>query len=121
MGLAARRPVTIAVQSRIQGLTPIHAGQINIEVCRATLDGTFLLDDAEILSAQERLVRLGEVVEPAGAAAAAAIFRGLLPSALLTDRDARDPLRVCVVVSGGNPDPEQIEQVRERIARGGRA
>jgi len=31
-------------------------------------------------------------------------------------RDANDPLRVAVVVSGGNPDPAQLESVRARVA-----
>jgi threonine dehydratase len=118
LGMAAGAPVRIEVRSKVQGLTPSHSGQINIDIARACLDGVVQLPDAEILAAQEELVRFGEVVEPAGAAACAVVRSGRLPSSLLDGRSAADPLRVVVVVSGGNPDPEQLASVRAKVAGG---
>jgi len=101
----------------VQGLTPTYSGQINVDVCRTTLDGIVLLDDAEIFAAQRELVRQGETVEPAGAAAFAVAMSRRLPDALFVGRDAKHRLRVAAVVSGGNPDPAQLEAVRAEIAR----
>jgi len=110
-GLERGAPVVLeTITSKVQGLTPLYCGQINLDIARATLDGVFLLPDAAIFAAQKRLVAAGETVEPAGAAACAAVFEGLLPCA-----GAR--LRVAAVVSGGNPDPAQLESVRAEIAR----
>lgn len=115
-GLAAGSPVQVEIQSCIQGLTPPYAGRVNIDVCRATLDGVLLLDDATVLAAQKRLVAFGETVEPAGAASSAAVFEGLVPRELLAGRTRANPLRVVTIVSGGNPDPEQIAKVRAELA-----
>lgn len=113
-GLAAGAPVVLeALSTRVQGLCPPYSGALNIAISAATLDGLALLEDGAIFEAQARLVRdCGEVVEPAGAAAAALVWGGRLPEALLAGRDARDPLRVAVVVSGGNPDPAQLAAAR---------
>jgi threonine dehydratase len=54
----------------------------------------------------------GYVVEPAGAAAAAAVLEHRLPLELLDGRTREHPLRVATVVSGGNPDPAQLESIR---------
>jgi threonine dehydratase len=117
-GVAAGKPVHLPdITSRVQGLTPTYSGQINVDVCRATLDGIVLLDDEQIFAAQAELVRQGETVEPAGAAAFAAVRARRLPEALFAGREARNPLRVAVVVSGGNPDPAQLESVRAQVAR----
>ncbi|MBI5363859.1 MAG: threonine/serine dehydratase [Planctomycetes bacterium] len=115
-GLAAGAPVTIAIESAIQGLTPPYSGRHNIEVCRATLDGVLLVDDADVFLAQRRLVAFGETVEPAGSAACAALFAGKVPEALLAGRSRANPLRAVAIVSGGNPDPEQIARVRAEVA-----
>jgi threonine dehydratase len=115
-GLAAGEPVTLESTSKVQGLTPPNAGRVNIAIAAACLDGVLLIDDEDAFAAQKRLVRAGETVEPAGAAACAALFSGRVPAELLARRDARDPLRVVAVVSGGNPDPEQLERVRREIA-----
>lgn len=114
-GLEARKPVQIDVQSQIQGLTPLYSGQINIDVCRATLDGTLLVDDAEVFAAQRELVRFGETVEPAGSAALAALLSKKLSASLFAGRGARQPLKTVALVSGGNPDPAQIERVRAEL------
>jgi threonine dehydratase len=117
-GIEAGKPVVLEkITSKVQGLTPLYSGQINVDICRATLDGIVLVDDEAIFAAQKRLVAAGEVVEPGGSAAAAVVFAGLLPKALFDGRDAKRPLKVAVVVSGGNPDPAQLESVRAEIAR----
>ena len=101
------------ITSRVQGLTPPNAGRLNVDVCRVALDGTFLLDDETIVEAQGRLVRAGEIVEPAGAAAFALVIAGGVPEEWLEHRDFRRPLRVCAVVSGGNPDPAQLARLQQ--------
>jgi threonine dehydratase len=53
-------------------------------------------------------VRAGLTVEPAGAAAFAAVLHRALPPELLEGRTPSNPLRVAAVVSGGNPDPKQL-------------
>jgi threonine dehydratase len=117
-GIAAGKPVMLEkITSKVQGLTPLYSGQINVDISSATLDGVILLDDEDIFAAQKRLVAGGEVVEPGGSAAAAVLFSSLLPKALFEGRDAKNKLRVAVVVSGGNPDPAQLESVRAEIAR----
>jgi threonine dehydratase len=105
-------PVTIvmpadAYPNKIQACRDLGA-----EVVLATmLDHVELLDDGIIFAAQKRLVRSGEVVEPAGAASSAFVFHRL-PGAWLAGRSRDNPLRVCAVVSGGNPDPAQLEELR---------
>jgi len=111
--LAAGAPVVLsAITTRVQGLCPLYSGQLNADVCRAAVDRVLLIEDESIFAAQARLVRAGEVVEPAGAAAPALVLEGLLSARLLSGRSARDPLRLAAVVSGGNPDPAQLEAVR---------
>ncbi|MCP3917543.1 MAG: pyridoxal-phosphate dependent enzyme [bacterium] len=113
LALEAGEPVTVEeITTNVQGLCPLDAGKQNVEVCRETVDDVLLVDDDTIYAAQARLVDAGEIVEPAGAAACAAVFDGRLPAELLAGRGPDNPLRVCVVVSGGNPDPEQLESVR---------
>jgi threonine dehydratase len=104
-----------AIESRVQGLTPLYSGQRNIDICRAAVDCVVLFDDEVAFEAQRKLVELGEVVEPAGAAAAGLVLAGLLPPGMFDGR-SNGPLRVAVVVSGGNPDPAQLASVQVEIA-----
>lgn len=156
-GLDAGRPVMLpAITTNVQGLCPLYSGWINIEICRETVDDVVLLEDRQILEAQERLVlgegsiaarrevrgrtetirsgigpsaenpdatwpRAARMIEPAGAAAAAVAFSGLIPPAWLEGRDPGNPLRVAVVVSGGNPDPAQIEAILGGAGADGRS
>lgn len=115
LGLREGKPVTIQSVSELQGLTPPYSGQTNIDVCRATLDGTLLVDDAHAFAAQDELVAAGETVEPAGSAALGALLAGLVPAELLAGRSRANPLRVVCVASGGNPDPAQLAAVRARV------
>jgi threonine dehydratase len=112
-GVEAGEPVILEeITTRVQGLCPLHSGQINIDICRETLDGIVLLEDGPIFEAQARLVRSGHVVEPAGAAAVALVCSGGLPAEYLAGRGAGNRLRVAAVISGGNPDPDQIAAVQ---------
>jgi threonine dehydratase len=108
--LQAGRPVIgEPVTTEVQGLCPPGAGRLNCEICLGLLDHMLTLTDPEIFAAQARLVRQGGwTVEPAGAAAVALVLSGHLPAELTQGRGADDPLRVCAVVSGGNPDPAQL-------------
>lgn len=115
LGIEAGEPVLLeTIDTDVQGLCPPASGARNIEVCRRTLAGVVRLSDPQILDAQRVLVAAGEVVEPAGAAALAAVREGHLEDALVGRSDA-DPLRVAVVVSGGNPAPDQLAELRAAI------
>ncbi|HUR29766.1 MAG TPA: pyridoxal-phosphate dependent enzyme [Planctomycetota bacterium] len=112
--MAEGRPVVLRdMPTKVQGLCPPYAGAVNTEICLAFLDGTVLLSDEEIFAAQRELVqRAGLVVEPAGAAAFAAVRSRRLPAALYARRSPANPLRVAVTVSGGNPEPAQLALMR---------
>ena len=112
--LEAGRPVVLTeLPTRVQGLCPPYAGAVNREICAEFLDGTILLADEPIFAAQAELVRRGGwIVEPAGAAAFAAVRERRLPEELYAGRTRANPLRVAVTVSGGNPDPAQLESLR---------
>jgi threonine dehydratase len=100
------------ITTAVQGLCPLDTGELNLALAERHLRGTILLEDAEILAGQRILVRSGWTVEPAGAAAYAAVLQGALPAELLEGRSHAHPLRVCCVVSGGNPDPAQLAGLR---------
>ncbi len=117
-GMQAGAPVHLEeITSKVQGLTPAYSGQINVDVCRTTLDGMILLSDDVIFAGQKRLVAQGHVVEPAGAAAYSAVVGHELPTQWFAERTLRDPLRVAVVISGGNPDPAQLDALRAEVER----
>ncbi|MEM9800218.1 MAG: pyridoxal-phosphate dependent enzyme [Planctomycetota bacterium] len=126
-GLSAGKSVHLdAVTSAIQGLTTPFAGERNVRVCGAALDGVLTLTDEAIYAAQRTLVNddaaagwRAEVVEPAGAAAYAAVldprFESTVRAALARRtpvHDAGRPLRVAVTISGGNPAPAQLAALR---------
>jgi threonine dehydratase len=115
--LAAGRAVQLdRVESAVQGLTPPGAGRATHAVAQAAGACTATLTDAQILEGQARLVEHGWTVEPAGAAAPAAVWWGKLPEAWFEGIEGR-PLRVAALVSGGNPDPDQLAELRERGRR----
>jgi len=117
-GLAAGKPAMLEkIESKVQGLTPLYSGQINIDIARAAVDEVVLFEDEAAFAGQKRLVEQGEVAEPAGAAAVGLVLAGLLPPRILEGRSASKPLRVVCVVSGGNPDPAQLESVRVEVER----
>jgi threonine dehydratase len=73
-------------------------------MCRRYLDDVVLLDDATILAGMRFAVeRLKQVLEPAGAAALAAVLAGRIP--------LRGGDRVAVVLSGGNVEVGRLGEL----------
>lgn len=101
---AAGKPVEIRPQSVADGLGAPFAGDLTLAICRRYLDGIVLLDDATILGGVRFVLeRMKQVVEPAGAAALAAVISGRIP--------IEDGERVCVVASGGNIDVGRLGEL----------
>ncbi len=104
------------IATRVQGLCPMDTGEINLAIVNRYVEGMIALSDDEIFAGQRHLVRSGLTVEPAGAAAFAAVLHGALPPVLLEGRDASNPLRVACVVTGGNAEPGQLASLRDGAA-----
>ena len=102
--LAAGAPVQIEPKTVADGLTAPFAGQWTMAMCRRYLDDIVLLTDEEILAGLRfGLERMKQVLEPAGAAALAAVLLGRIP--------IRDGERVVVVASGGNVDLSRLGEL----------
>ena len=96
--------VTIQPHSVADGLGAPFAGSWPMAMCRRYLDDIVLLDDPTILAGMRfALERCKQVVEPAGAAALAAVLAGRIP--------IRAGDRVAVVLSGGNVEAARIGQL----------
>jgi threonine dehydratase len=99
--LEAGTPVTIRPDSVADGLGAPFAGAWTLAMVQRYVDGLVLVDDATILAGLRfGIERLKQVLEPAGAAALAALLTGRVP--------LRPGDRVCVVLSGGNVDPARL-------------
>jgi threonine dehydratase len=95
--------VTISPVSVADGLGAPFAGEWTLAMGRHYLDGIVLLDDPTILGGLRFAAeRMKQVLEPAGAAALAAVLYGKVP--------LRDGDRVCVVLSGGNVDLTRLDE-----------
>lgn len=104
LGMAAGSPVPIRPVSVADGLNAPFASDTTITLGRRYLDGIVLLDDAEILAGLRFAAeRMKQVLEPAGAAALAAVLHGLVP--------VRDGDRVCVIFSGGNVETARLGEL----------
>jgi threonine dehydratase len=91
-------PPTIADGLRVQ-----KPGTLTFPILQETAEDVLTVSDEEIMETIKFLLfRAKLLVEPSGAAAAAAVFAGKSPS------DAR---RVGVVLSGGNIDAELLSQI----------
>ncbi len=109
LGMAAGTPVPIRPVSVADGLNAPFASDATIRLGRRLLDDVVLLDDPEILAGLRFAAeRMKQVLEPAGAAALAAVLHGRIP--------LRDGEQVCVVFSGGNAD---VARFGELIAAAG--
>lgn len=94
-------PVSVA-----DGLGAPFAGEWTLPICRRYVDEIVLLDDATILAGLRFAAeRMKQVLEPAGAAALAAVLSGRIP--------IRDGDRVCVVASGGNVETSRLGEFLE--------
>ena len=91
-------PPTIADGLRVQ--TP---GALTFPITRENADEVLTISDDYILAAMRfMLFRMKLLIEPSGAAAAAAVFHRRIPSGCR---------KVGVVLSGGNVDPEVLSRV----------
>ena len=103
-GLEAGEPVTVTPVSVADGLGAPIVGRLALDVARRYLDGVVLVDDPTILGGLRfALERLKQVLEPAGAAALAAVLTGAIP--------LREGDRVCVILSGGNVAIERLGEL----------
>ena len=101
--------MTIEPRSVADGLGAPFAGVWTLAMVQHYLEDIVLIDDATILAGLRFSVeRLKQVVEPAGAAALAAVLTGRIP--------IRDGERVAVVLSGGNV---AVDRLGELLAAAG--
>jgi threonine dehydratase len=99
--LAAGRIVTVQPTSVADGLGAPFAGTWTLAMTRRHLEDIVVIDDATILAGLRfALERLKQVLEPAGAAALAAVLAGRIPY--------RDGERVAIILSGGNVEVDRI-------------
>jgi threonine dehydratase len=106
LAFEAGEVVQIQPHTVADGLGAPFAGAWTLAMCQRYLDGLVLIDDATILAGVRFAAeRTKQVLEPAGAAALAAVLFGRLPIA--------SGERVCVVASGGNIE---ISRLGELIA-----
>jgi threonine dehydratase len=104
IGLEAGRVVPIQPRSVADGLGAPFAGEWTLAMCRRYLDGIVLLDDPTILAGLRFAAeRMKQVLEPAGAAALAAVLTGRIP--------LREGDTVCVVASGGNVAVDRLGEL----------
>ena len=91
-------PLTIADGLRVQ--TP---GALTFPITSANADEVLTVSDKEIIATMRfMLFRMKLLIEPSGAAAAAAVFTCKIPN---------DCKRVGVVLSGGNVDPDVLSEM----------
>jgi threonine dehydratase len=101
---AAGSPVPIEPKTVADGLAAPFAGERTLAMCRRYLEDIVILEDREILSGVRfAMERMKIVLEPAGAAALAAVLHGRIP--------IRDRERVAVVGSGGNVDVGRLGEL----------
>jgi threonine dehydratase len=104
VAIQAGHPVTIQPKSVADGLGAPFAGAWTLAMCQRYLDGIVLLDDPTILGGLRFAAeRMKQVLEPAGAAALAAVLYGRIPIG--------DGERVCVVASGGNVEVSRLGEL----------
>jgi len=106
VSLALERGEVVRIQpdSVADGLGAPFAGAWTLAMCRHYLDDIILIDDATILAGMRfALERMKQVLEPAGAAALAAVLAGRIP--------IRDGDRVAVVGSGGNVEVTRLGEL----------
>jgi len=109
LALDTGAPVRIQPKTVADGLTAPFAGEWTLAAARRYLDDVIVIDDATILGGLRfALERMKQVLEPAGAAALAAVLFGKVP--------LRDGETVCVVASGGNVELGRIGQLLEAAA-----
>jgi threonine dehydratase len=102
--------VPISPVSVADGLGAPFAGEWTLAAVKEYVDEVVLIDDPTILGGLKfGAERMKQVLEPAGAAALAAVLFGALP--------LRDGDRVCVIGSGGNVALDQLGTLIDRARR----
>lgn len=103
--LDAGRPLRLdKIDTIADGLTAPMAGDLTFPIVRDCVDDVVLVSDAEIRAAMRDLLSSAKlVVEPAGAAALAAVTAGRI--------GARRGSRVVAVISGGNVDLTRLAEI----------
>lgn len=102
--VAAGGPVPLTPRSIADGLNAPSAGRLATSIARRYLEDVVVLpDDAILAGLRFSVERLKQVVEPAGAAALAAVLTGGVP--------IREGDRVCVILSGGNVAVERLGEL----------
>jgi threonine dehydratase len=104
LAMAAGTPVQMEPRTVADGLAAPFAGELTLAMCRRYLEDLVLLDDDVILTGVRfGIERMKQALEPAGAAALAAVLHGRIP--------IRDGERVLVVASGGNVDVARLGEL----------
>jgi threonine dehydratase len=104
LGLERGEVVRIQPVSVADGLGAPFAGEWTLAMARRYLDGIELIDDPTILAGMRFAAeRLKQVLEPAGAAALAALLTGRIP--------LRAGDRVLAVASGGNVEVSRLGEL----------
>jgi threonine dehydratase len=102
VALEAGSPQTITPKTIADGLSAPMVGAMNLEVVKRLVDDLVLVNDDDILAAMKSLMSYAKlVVEPAGAAATAALLSGKVKLPAGT--------RVATIVSGGNVDLDRLK------------
>jgi threonine dehydratase len=102
--LVAGAPVPIQPTSVADGLNAPFAGELTLAMVQAHVEDVILIDDATICAGLRFAAqRMKQVLEPAGAAALAALLSGRIA--------VRDGETVAVVLSGGNVDLTRIGEL----------
>jgi threonine dehydratase len=109
LALAAGAIVPISPSSVADGLGAPFAGQWTLAMVQRYVDGIVLLDDPSILAGVRFAAeRMKQVLEPAGAAALAAVLFGRI--------EVASGERVCVVASGGNVEMGRLGELLSAAA-----
>ena len=104
MSLAIERQVVRVDRTACRWLGAPFAGAWTLAMAKRYLDGIILLDDPTILAGMRfSIERLKQVLEPAGAAALAAVLAGRVP--------VQETDRVAVVLSGGNVEVGRLGEL----------
>ena len=111
MTLSLERGEVVSIQPSTvaDGLAAPFAGEWTLAMVQRYLDGLVVIDDATILAGVRFAAeRMKQVLEPAGAAALAAVLFNRIP--------VRAGDRVCVVASGGNVEIGRLGSLLEMAA-----
>ncbi len=103
-GVEAGHPVPITPQTMADGLGAAAAGEWTLPIAARAVDGFIVVSEATIARGVAfGLERMKQLLEPAGAAALAAVLAGQIP--------IRDGETVVCIASGGNVDLHRLPHI----------